>query len=73
MQWVTTVLALLGKLGITCSFNSIYIWSAEIFPTVIRNAGMGASSSCARIGSMASPYIADLVSCQILRNVIQST
>eukprot|EP00794_Sanderia_malayensis_P010684 gene10684-11820_t len=30
-----------GKLCITISFASIYIWSAELYPTVIRGAAMG--------------------------------
>ncbi|XP_033741747.1 organic cation transporter protein-like [Pecten maximus] len=57
---ITITLAMLGKLGISAAFAIIYVWSAELFPTVVRNAGMGASSSCARIGGMIAPYIADL-------------
>lgn len=53
---------MLGKVGIAAGFAVIYVWSAEIYPTVVRNAGMGASSSCARVGGMIAPYIADLVS-----------
>ena len=62
LQWITVILAMLGKIGAAAAFAVIYVWAAELFPTVVRNAGMGASSSCARIGGMASPYIADLVS-----------
>jgi len=53
---------MIGKLGIAAAFAVIYVWSAELFPAVVRNAGMGASSSCARVGGMIAPYIADLVS-----------
>ncbi|KAJ8315874.1 hypothetical protein KUTeg_008024 [Tegillarca granosa] len=60
LQPLTVALAMLGKIGITAAFAVIYVWSAELYPTVVRNAGMGASSSCARIGGMISPYIADL-------------
>ncbi|KAK3098565.1 hypothetical protein FSP39_020715 [Pinctada imbricata] len=59
-QWVTVILAMLGKIGAAAAFAVIYVWAAELFPTVVRNAGMGASSSCARVGGMVSPYIADL-------------
>ncbi|XP_052712009.1 organic cation transporter protein-like [Crassostrea angulata] len=56
----TVILAMLGKIGAAAAFAVIYVWSAELYPTVVRNVGMGASSSCARIGGMVSPYIADL-------------
>lgn len=57
---VTTVLALIGKMGLSAGFSTVYIFSSELFPTVVRNAGMGASSCMARIGGMVAPYIADL-------------
>ncbi|XP_033740180.1 organic cation transporter protein-like [Pecten maximus] len=60
LQPITVTLAMLGKVGIAAAFGVIYVWSAELYPTVVRNAGMGASSSCARIGGMIAPYIADL-------------
>ena len=53
---------MVGKLGAAAAFAVIYVFSAELYPTVVRNAGMGASSCCARIGGMMAPYIADLVS-----------
>ena len=61
-MYTTVILAMLGKIGAAAAFAVIYVWSAELYPTVVRNVGMGASSSCARIGGMVSPYIADLVS-----------
>ncbi|XP_060072912.1 organic cation transporter protein-like [Ylistrum balloti] len=60
LQPITVTLAMLGKVGVTAAFAVIYVWSAELYPTVVRTAGMGASSSCARIGGMIAPYIADL-------------
>lgn len=59
-MYTTVILAMLGKIGAAAAFAVIYVWSAELYPTVVRNVGMGASSSCARIGGMVSPYIADL-------------
>ena len=53
---------MVGKLGVAAAFGVIYVFSAELYPTIVRNAGMGASSCCARIGGMVAPYIADLVS-----------
>jgi OCT family organic cation transporter-like MFS transporter 4/5 len=57
LQWLTVTLAMIGKLAITASYGAVYIFSTEQFPTVIRNAGLGAGSTCARIGSITSPYI----------------
>ncbi|XP_067674156.1 organic cation transporter protein-like [Haliotis asinina] len=59
-DWVTVVLAMLGKLGASGTFATVYVYTAELFPTVIRNSGLGVSSFFARIGGMVSPYIADL-------------
>ncbi|XP_045198863.2 organic cation transporter protein-like [Mercenaria mercenaria] len=56
----TTVLAMLGKIGASAAFSMVYVYSAELFPTVVRNAGMGSSSCLARVGGMSAPYIADL-------------
>ena len=62
VQWVTVALALLGKGGIASSYIIIYIWTAELFPTSIRNVGIGASSLFLSIGGMIAPYTAHLVS-----------
>lgn len=53
-------LAMLGKFGITASYAIIYLMAAEVFPTVVRNIGMGISSMSARIGGMLAPQILDL-------------
>jgi OCT family organic cation transporter-like MFS transporter 4/5 len=58
---VTVTLAMIGKLGAAAAFAVIYIFSAELYPTVVRNAGMGASSCCARVGGILAPYVADMV------------
>ena len=59
---LTTTLAMLGKVGASGAFSIIYIWSAELFPTTVRNSLMGTSSASARVGSMSASYIAQMVS-----------
>ncbi|XP_013412424.1 organic cation transporter protein isoform X1 [Lingula anatina] len=54
------ICTLIGKLAIATSFAIIYVFSAEQFPTVIRNVGVGAGSMCARVGSLIAPFVADL-------------
>jgi len=46
-----------GKFGFTVAFSTVYIYTAEIYPTVLRNVGMGMCSSAARIGSITAPYV----------------
>lgn len=60
LEWINIVLALVGKCGAAAAFAIIYIYSAELFPTVLRNSLMGVTCLFARAGGMISPYIADL-------------
>lgn len=39
------------------SFSLIYLYTGELFPTVVRNSGLGIASMCARIGSMIAPFL----------------
>uniref|UniRef100_A0A4W5N696 Si:dkey-166k12.1 n=1 Tax=Hucho hucho TaxID=62062 RepID=A0A4W5N696_9TELE len=52
-----TGLAMVGKFGITASFAVIYVYTAEIFPTVLRQTGIGVSSMFARVGGVLAPLI----------------
>lgn len=53
--------AMIGKMAITASYGAVYIFSAEQFPTVIRNAAIGISSTAARVGGMLAPFVNQLV------------
>ncbi|XP_066245134.1 organic cation transporter protein [Euwallacea similis] len=46
-----------GKFLIASSFAVIYNYSAELFPTVIRNSAMGLGSMCARTSGALTPLI----------------
>ena len=63
ITWLRITLAMLGKLGISGSFAIIYVFSAELFPTVVRTIGVGTGSMHARIGGLIAPFVAELVSC----------
>lgn len=49
-----------GIIGMNMSFPTVYLYSSEIFPTVVRNIGVGSSSMAARIGTMLAPFVAGL-------------
>ncbi|XP_009556637.2 solute carrier family 22 member 13 isoform X1 [Cuculus canorus] len=54
---VTTVLAIIGKFTATASFSTSYVYSAELFPTVVRQTGVGICSMSARIAGIMAPLI----------------
>ena len=61
-SYISISLAMVGKLCISASFGIIYVFSAELFPTVVRNVGVGTASLFARVGGVVAPYIGQLVS-----------
>ncbi|XP_077448474.1 organic cation/carnitine transporter 2-like [Stigmatopora argus] len=57
LEYVALGLEMTGKFGFTMAFGIVYIYTAEVYPTVLRNLGMGMCSSAARIGSITAPYV----------------
>lgn len=53
----STGIVVVGKLFIAGSFAIIYNYSAELFPTVVRNSAMGLGSMCARLSGALTPLI----------------
>ncbi|KAI5645893.1 sugar transporter domain-containing protein [Phthorimaea operculella] len=60
--WLQLLLSGIGSGVAAVAATCIYIYSSELFPTSIRNMGMGASSMAMRAGSMAAPFVANLSS-----------
>uniref|UniRef100_A0A8C3IHL2 Major facilitator superfamily (MFS) profile domain-containing protein n=1 Tax=Chrysemys picta bellii TaxID=8478 RepID=A0A8C3IHL2_CHRPI len=52
-----TVLAVVGKGCLAASFNCVYLYTSELYPTVIRYTGMGFSNTMARLGSIIAPLV----------------
>ncbi|XP_067422288.1 solute carrier family 22 member 13-like isoform X2 [Emydura macquarii macquarii] len=54
---VVTTLAVIGKFATAAAFSISYVYSAELFPTIIRQTGVGLCSMSARAGGIISPLI----------------
>ncbi|KAL6262289.1 hypothetical protein P5V15_007383 [Pogonomyrmex californicus] len=53
----TVTIVLVGKACIAGSFAVVYNYTAELFPTVVRNTAIGIGSMCARLSGALTPMI----------------
>lgn len=60
-NWIMIALSMIGKLCISAAFGEIYIYTGELFPTVVRSLIMSSCSFGARMGSNTSPFMYNLV------------
>lgn len=49
-------LEMIGKFAVTTAYSLVYAFTAEIYPTVLRNTALGACSMASRIGSITAPF-----------------
>lgn len=55
-------LAILGRLFSAVVFNTIFLWTFEIYPTVVRSQGMNICQMFSRLGSTAAPFLTSVLS-----------
>nr|XP_060638613.1 solute carrier family 22 member 13-like [Anolis sagrei ordinatus] len=54
---IVTTLAVIGKSALAASFSTSYVFSSEVFPTVVRQTGLGLCSMAARVAGILSPLV----------------
>ncbi|KAK5620839.1 hypothetical protein CRENBAI_018017 [Crenichthys baileyi] len=47
---------MMGKFAVSTAFAVVYAYTAELYPTVLRNTAVGACSMASRIGSIIAPF-----------------
>ncbi|KAJ1105733.1 hypothetical protein NDU88_003138 [Pleurodeles waltl] len=57
LQALRTSLAVIGKGCLASSFNCAYLYTGELYPTVIRQTGMGFCTTMARVGGIVAPLV----------------
>ncbi|XP_071958365.1 solute carrier family 22 member 15-like [Antedon mediterranea] len=57
-EMMQTMLALIGKMGVSAGFNVIYIYSSELAPTSARSSALALCTMSARIGGAIAPMVA---------------
>lgn len=58
---MTITLAMIGKFSVSSSNVIMPVFTAELFPTIIRNLGVGSSNVPAGIALMIVPYLWNMV------------
>ncbi|XP_067118673.1 organic cation transporter protein-like [Centruroides vittatus] len=60
LLWLRIVFVVLCRFCISIASNTIYGFTLELYPTVVRNVGIGSCSTVGRIGAIAAPFMKDL-------------
>lgn len=47
----------LGIFGMAGTYNLLYIYTAELFPTVVRNAALGSATQASQMGAILAPFV----------------
>ncbi|KAL8184143.1 UNVERIFIED_CONTAM: hypothetical protein K2H54_007588 [Gekko kuhli] len=55
LQTLRTSLAVIGKGGLAAAFNCVFLFTTELYPTPIRQTGLGFGSTMARVGGIVAP------------------
>ncbi|CDP05819.1 unnamed protein product [Coffea canephora] len=54
---VQMICGVLGIFGMAGTYNLLFIYTVELFPTVVRNAALGCATQAAQMGAILSPFV----------------
>uniref|UniRef100_A0A5B6YW74 Putative organic cation/carnitine transporter 4-like n=1 Tax=Davidia involucrata TaxID=16924 RepID=A0A5B6YW74_DAVIN len=54
---VRMVCGILGIFGMAGTYNLLFIYTMELFPTVVRNAALGSATLAAQMGAILTPFV----------------
>uniref|UniRef100_A0A3Q3WS34 Major facilitator superfamily (MFS) profile domain-containing protein n=1 Tax=Mola mola TaxID=94237 RepID=A0A3Q3WS34_MOLML len=57
LSYLAVALEMLGKFAVTAGASAIYVVTAELYPTVLRNTATGTCSILSRIGGSTAPFL----------------
>jgi len=59
--YVLMVLAFIGRATIMGAFCSAWVYTPEVYPTVVRTTGLGVASAMAKLAGIITPFIATVL------------
>ncbi|TRY63543.1 hypothetical protein TCAL_11029 [Tigriopus californicus] len=55
--WLRISFSIFGRFCANCAYTVLNLYSAELYPTVVRGVGIGSSYVISRVGTILSPYL----------------
>ena len=59
--WTINLITFIARMFINSQFSLMYLYTMEVYPTVIRAMAVGCASSMARVGAMITPFLAQVL------------
>ncbi|KAJ4763574.1 Organic cation/carnitine transporter 4 [Rhynchospora pubera] len=57
MEVTRMVCGVVGIFGMAATYNLLFIYTAELFPTVVRNVALGCTAQACQLGAIVAPFV----------------